>query len=554
MNVAVSPSSTGESRRLDSSGPLATPPGAFSVRRGGAPSTALTGEYPSRVTLAERDEDPGLVHRIRIFRSSSPRSLVALGLVALCVLLASGRSTSGDGSSQLAQAVHFCVSGRVAATHPIGSEFEGQDFFSRSKSFYDANDVGGTLLMLPAACASALHGARDPATVGQLTTVAKAGASMTFAVVGALGVVFVMLALSELVGLERACWWALAFLFATGFLAYVKGLWDVLPAATAVAMLGWVAVRCLVGRDGPRRTLILAALAVGLAGLCRYTLAPFLIVGAVAAIWPAIRDATIRQRVEGAAVLVLVLMPDFVWNQVRTGAFWKPGQANPAWAYLNPQLTGHYLLSTFGLFFSIRWGLLFFAPICLLGYACVLIYIVRSRGATSTAWVVGLAVAVAYVVTISLVHTWNVFGWGPRYLVPLLPVLFVVVVVAIERGIIPKALGYACVAAGMLTEFPLVFADWNAVAAVVGRDHRAPDEIVGLWRSMLDGIASGRGFGQVMDPRALQVPDVWWWHVVAKHLPHLLGPVLLVAAAAGIVGATVAAARTGDASRLRPSS
>jgi hypothetical protein len=457
-----------------------------------------------------------------------------------------------DGSSQLAQAVHFCVSGHVAADHAIVGEWSRQDFSSRSTAFYDSNDIGGTLLMLPAACVSALHGAPDPRNLTQLTTVAKAGASMTFSLVGAIGVVFVMLALAELVGLRRATWWSLAFVIATGLLGYIKGTWDVLPAATAVAMLVWVAVRCRLGRDGPRRTLLLAALAVGLGGLCRYTLAPFLIVGGIAAVWPAIRGASTRHRVEGAIVLTAVLMPDFVWNQIRTGEFWKPGEANPKFGHLD--LTTHYLLSTFGLFFGIREGLLFFAPVCLLGYVAALIYIVRSpRGTARAAWAIGLAMAVAYVVTICLLHAWEVFGWGPRYLIPLFPVLFVVAVLAIERGLIPRALGYACVAVGTLTQLPLVFADWAAVVAVVGVDHRAPNPIIGLWWSMLDGLATGHGFGQVSDPRALQVPDTWWWHVIAHHVPHLIGPVLLVVAAGGIIWASLRTARPAAPSDTRPS-
>jgi len=276
------------------------------------------------------------VHRARIHDRLGPRTRVAIGLVALCLLLASGRmnTLATDGSSQLAQAVHFCVTGHLAASHQITAEFSPKDVSSRSL-FYDSNDIGGTALMLPAACLGAQRG---------------------------------------------ATLWALAFLFSTGFLAYVKGTWDVLPAATAVAMLAWVAVRCRLGRDRPRRTLLLAALAVGLAGLCRYTLAPFLIVGAVAAIWPAIIGASRRERIEGAALLIALLVPDLVWNQIRTGRFGKPAEANPKAAFGHPHLTLHYLLSIFAVFFGIRDGLLFYAAVCLLGYACVVACIARPRG------------------------------------------------------------------------------------------------------------------------------------------------------------------------------
>lgn len=496
------------------------------------------------------------MHRAWLLRSPRPRTGVALGLGALCLFLASGRmnTLSTDGSSQLAQAVHFCVTGHIAAAHPIYAEFSPRDFTSTT-AFYDSNDIGGTLLMLPAACAAALHGAPDPASLFQLTDVAKAGASMTFSLVGALGVIFVLLALDALIGLRRATWWSLAFLFSTGFLAYIKGTWDVLPAATAVAMLVWVVVRSRMGLEGPRRALVLAAIAVGVASLCRYTLAPFLLLGAIAAMWPAIRAASIRQRAASAAVLAVLLMPDFAWNQIRTGEFWRPGEANPSPAFGHPDLTIHYMLTTVGLFFGLHEGLLFYAPICLLGYVAALIYVARSRGTTRAAWAVGLATAVGYAVTVCLLHVWEVFGWGPRYLVPLYPIAFVVAVLTAERWIIPKTVAYACVVLGALTSLPLIFANWHAIVAIVGIDSRAPDAIVGLSHSMIDGLATGHGFGAITTlvgpgyggdahSLALQVPDTWWWHVVARHVPHLLGPVALVGIGAAIVAAIVAAAHT----------
>ena len=503
---------------------------------------------------------------MRRFREApGPRTRVALGLIALCLLLASGRmnTLATDGSSQLAQAVHFCATGHVAAGHPITAEFSAKDFTSRS-AFYDSNDLGGTLLMIPAACLAVLHGAPDPTSLIALTKLAKAADSMTFSLIGAIGVVFVLFAAAELMDLRRATWWALAFLFSTGFLAYVKGTWDVLPAASAVAMLVWVVIRSRVGRDGPRRTLLLAALAVGLAGLCRYTLAPFLIVATAAALWPALTNASTRERVEAAVVLGVMLLPDLVWNQLRTGEFWRPGEANPNPAFGHPHITIHYLLSTLGIFFGIRNGLLFYSPICLLGYACVLVYIVRSRGSTRAAWATGLVMAVAYIVTVFLTHIWQTFGWGPRYLVPLVPALFAVAMLATELVVIPNALGWGAVAAGVLTGLPLAFANWHAVVAVVGIDHRVPDAIVGLWHSMLDGLVSGHGFGAINTTTppsyghdahsiALQVPDSWWWHVVARDVPHLLGPVLLLAGGTAIVAATLAAARSGDRAGMRPS-
>ena len=432
---------------------------------------------------------------------------------------------SGDGTSQLAQAVHLCASGHIAARHPIGGEFSPKDFKPGASSFYDSNGLGGTLFMLPAACVAVAHGQPDPTSLSQVGSVAKVGASMTFAFVGAFAAVFVLLTLCEIMSVRRSWWWSLAFVLSTGILAYIKGTWDVLPAATGVAALTWIVTRSRLDRDPPFRSVAWAAVAVGLAALARYTLLPFLTIAAVAALWPAIRRLSRRELMLVMLIFALIVIPNLAWNQLRTGEFWTPGEANPAFVG-RPHLTMSYLLSVVGLFVGAQEGLLFFAPLCLLGYVVVLwmIAMARDRGA----WTVGLLMAVLYVITVALVHEWEVFGWGPRYLVPLLPALFVVAVIGVERRIVPRVAGYALVIGGLLTQLPLVFANWHAVVAVVGRDSRAPDPIVGLWRSMLEGLASGHGFGGVTDARSLQVPDSWWWHAVANHSPHLTGPLLLL--------------------------
>jgi hypothetical protein len=460
---------------------------------------------------------------------------MAVALVAFCVLMSSGHLDTFDGSSELAEAVHVCATGHVAATRPITSEFVPKNFASRSTAFYDANDLGGTLLMLPAACLGVVDGAKDPADTSQLTTVTKGLASLTFAAVGGIAAVFMLYALTELVGLAAGAWWTLAFLFATGFLAYVKGTWDVLPAATGVAMLAWVVVRAT-ARANPmrsRRALLLAAAAVGIASLARYTLTPFLIVAAAAALWPVLCRARRSARIQAAGLLTLALISSFAWNEVRTGEFWRPGQAYAAFGH--PDLSAHYLLSTVGLFFGIQEGLLFFAPICLLGYFAVLQCAHRAHGTLRGRWLQGLILAVAYVVTVCLLHAWEVFGWGPRYLVPIFPALFAIAVYAIQHGIIPRLIGYAAVVFGLVTQIPLVFADWHALVAVVGLDSRAPNPIVGLWASMLDGLLRGYGIGSAGDPRALQVPDTWWWHSVANHLSHVIGLLVLLMLIAGLL-------------------
>src|SRR5437870_9229359 len=93
--------------------------------------------------------------------ATKPRVTASLCLLAFSLLLASGRMNSFDGGSQLAQAVHFCATGHIGADHQIDADFVPKDFHVSTGTWYDGNDIGGTLLMLPAACASVAHGAHD---------------------------------------------------------------------------------------------------------------------------------------------------------------------------------------------------------------------------------------------------------------------------------------------------------------------------------------------------------------------------------------------------------
>src|SRR4051794_20401328 len=129
-----------------------------------------------------------------------PRLVAATLLVLLTTLLASGGMNSGDGGSELAEAGHFCATGQVASSHPIASSSRN---YTGAHTWYDANDLGGTLLMLPAACASTLHGAKE-SDVGppELMRVAKTGTALTYAFIGGLAVAFVFLALAELTSLR----------------------------------------------------------------------------------------------------------------------------------------------------------------------------------------------------------------------------------------------------------------------------------------------------------------------------------------------------------------
>jgi hypothetical protein len=334
-----------------------------------------------------------------------------------------------------------------------------------------------------------------------------------------------MLALAEYVGSVRAWWWSLGFLFSTGFLAYVKGTWDILVAATAVAFICWLVARAYRGRDDPRVSLYGIAVGVGVAALSRYSMLPFLVLAAASALLPLRRSLPTKHVVGAGFVFVVLLLPDFIFNEMRSGQVWNPGHAAPQFGG-SPALTADYVFSIPAMFFGIDRGLLFYAPFCLLGFGTTILLTVKARGLARWAFIGCLIAAVAYAIGVNIAHEWRVFGWGPRYLVPLLPALFVIGAISVDRRLVPRALGYGALALGLLTQVPLLTANWHAVVTVVDRDHRAPNAIIGLWRSSIDGVLHGRGFGEVADLRGLDSPDTWWWHL-APSVTHLVGLFLL---------------------------
>jgi hypothetical protein len=461
------------------------------------------------------------------------RDVVGLGaalLVALCLVVASGRSDSYDGDSQLAVAVHFCSTGHIGTSSRIN-----RDFFRHGSAWYEGNDIGASLLMLPAACLSVVDKSHNPATsrarspaaarlVKLTPRLAKGLNSIWFALIGAIGAVFVFLALARWTSINRAWWWAAAFVFATAYVAYIKGLWDVLPAATGVAALTYVVSR----KPGPRG-LYAAAAAIGFASLCRYSLLPFLVIGSIFALWPTIKAAP-RKHLVGAAILLFAfVLPDFAYNQLRTGSFWKPGEVSRL-----HHLTLSYVLGTSRMYFGFSRGLLFYAPMCVLGWFAALLFAVRSQHHRLLAAGVLLAIT-AYGITVSLVQVWFAFGWGPRYLVPMMPALFVIGVLAVERS--ARKLGYLAVGLGLLTALPAAYVDWVAVMGVAGKPRSpswAPNGIVGIWHSALHALSHGHGLGSAQK-RSLQAPDTWWWHLLANHAPSAVGLSLLVLAVVTII-------------------
>jgi hypothetical protein len=336
--------------------------------------------------------------------------------------------------------------------------------------WYEVHDPGNKVLMAPAVLLATALGqqSRESATPSSTTKV------LATASIGAFGVLltwFLFLALRFVLTDRRAMRWSALGLVATILLPYSKQTWDVFPCAVLVAGVAWLSLRRLARREGTYGPTIALFAVAGAASWFRFSFGPLLLLGCVlvdvlaglATTWD--RRALARRVVLGVVTFVLVCVPVFVVNALATG--------NP----LVPPVTreGQTLFArvpfggALGLLVSPNRGLFVFAPVLLLAFGVVVLW----RSLTGDvrryvgAWAIPLA---AYVIALGGVETWSAFGWGPRFLVPMVPLLWIPTAVVGARCFDgPRS---ARASAGVLLALSIgvaavaVTTNWDAVSAI----------------------------------------------------------------------------------------
>jgi hypothetical protein len=156
-----------------------------------------------------------------------------------------------------------------------------------------------------------------------------------------------------------------------------------------------------------------------------------------------------------------------------------------------------------GLIASPHKGLIFFAPIVLLALFAPRLVLQSIPGGARSVTIAGLAGAACYVAVIALKREWGTFGWGPRYLVPILPVLFLPIGLSIGNAWRSRPRVTAVlVALSLLATGPAVIVNWSLAVA----EHR-PDASL-LWPAQHEAVWLRLG-------DALRSPDNWLVHLGA---------------------------------------
>jgi hypothetical protein len=463
--------------------------------------------------------------------------LAAAGVLATLFLFsASGRLASGDAGAQMQATMLLAATGKLGAPGRVPPSRELWVEASNGR-FYEAHDIGNVIVMAPAALlASVVSSAPWPDLVLDPPLVARVAASMTFAALATLGAFFLFLLFSRRYPPRVAIVATLGLPITTFYWVYARAAWDVLGAAVFVSAALYFSFEVLAGR-APRRNLVLAAAAVAAAGLFRFSLLPTLGLGLVLVILlgPARRDA---KAIAAAAVAgVLVLVPELVYNAVRMGNPLRPATTADQFSYATG-LGGNIAEGVFGLLAGPNKGLFLFAPALLLMLALPLAWRRLEQPWRRLLIAFGVA-AVAYLLLIGKLNRWGPFGWGPRYLTPLLPLLYVMAVLGAE-ALWPRwrAVVIAIAAISVPIAVSPVLVNWNATATapeITAQDAGWPRQQYEVFRGLARAV-SGDEVGQATGGEGLPVfPDVWWMQVGDRTSVLVSVALALALLAAGVV-------------------
>ena len=363
-------------------------------------------------------------------RGESAMAVVfALGVLCLYLASAGGRIVASDEHTVFRLTQSLVERGSVAV--PDGNAERGPD-----GRLYAKAGLGQALASVPFYALGKLTAPLVPERVREFYVRAATSLVMPFA--GALvALALVLLGLELGLGPRQALGVALIAALGTPLWVYSKLYLAeaLLAAGLALELLGVARWR----RGGEARDGALAAVGFGLAVLTKYAALPMalaLLVPAVTA-WRRWKPALAFLLVAGACVGVAML-----YNLTRTDSPWGSGYGRQATAaaFTTPLLVGLY-----GLLLSAGKGLAWFAPVTVLAPAGFAAWW-RSDRWTAAAAAAGVGVTV--LLYAGFEHWAGDGSWGPRYLVPLLPVLVAAVAARLARRAEPRRrLWWAAVAA-----------------------------------------------------------------------------------------------------------
>lgn len=490
---------------------------------------------------------------------ATARTARALALAALLAYVATGGGrVVGSDEVAMLDLARAMLRGHIEVT--TGSTQQGREGHTFTK-----NAAGQAIAALPLVALSEAGAARMPEP--KKTLAVRFGASFFNAIVTA-GVLAAFFAAARALGAGPVAAFDAALL-----LGFTTPLWVYAKSFMAEPMQALGLLLALAGAarasTGSTRAALISGLGAFIAVSVKLSMLPI----AVACLTPLL--ASPRRAVWPVAGLVMALLGHGIYDFARFGTPFETGygaQATTA-AYTTPFLVGLY-----GLLISSGKGVLWFAPVLWIAPAGWR-WMVRGRAAKDTdagtaarraAWGALLAWGMAFLLYARFQHWAGDGSFGPRYLVPLLPLAFLAVAFALDgasraRGRFVWALG----ALGLIVQLGGVGIYFGAQMREAGDypytlpldhprfmsdSHFNPrySPIAGHWRMMLRNLGEhvrGQwpriGAGGTPDARLgvsaedqeslLHALDLWWLYLayagVASRALLLTLALLLIAAA-----------------------
>ena len=341
---------------------------------------------------------------------------IALAAFLLYAITGGGRIVGSDEVTML-ELSRAMLHGHLDV--PEGATLQGPD-----GRYYTKNAPGQAVLALPLAAAAEAATRAAGLPPGRQTLALRFCVSFFDAAVAAI-LLAAFYAFARELGIEPG-----GALMATAMLGFTTPLWVYAKSFMAEPLQGlgllltlWGSLRATRERGLPW----LAGAGFLLATLVKPSMGPL----AFLCLWPLWTTGAWRGLASTGVMVALSLLIEGLYNWGRFHDLLQTGygaQATPA-AYTTPLLIGLY-----GLVFSSGKGLLWFAPLSWIAPAG------WARMARAGTWprrvaATGVAVTAAALVLYGSFEHWAGDGsFGPRYLVPLLPLLFVAVAFAWERG------------------------------------------------------------------------------------------------------------------------
>lgn len=453
---------------------------------------------------------------------STPRTWTVLVCAACFLLLTNGgRMGSADAFTQLQASVLLVRTGWVATDDPNPATYCW--ILGPDGRWYQAHDPGNTVLFIPAALVAGVAPGPDP--VHQVPLPARVTAALSYALLGAALATVLYRVFSFIIPERAALACAALSTVGTPIWVYSRCTMDVLPACLGTGLTVWVIFSHASAQLPRRRATVLAGLSVVVTAWFRMSLLPFLAASTLAALVWNERERRWATTILFTSILVIGIAPVLGYNYIRTGHPLVLGTMVPKYAEQNG-FAGHFGSGLYGLLISPNHGLFVFAPWLILGVIPTGLRETPNR--LRRIVVLLLLGAAAYTVMIAGLRQWAKVEWGPRYLVPVLPILTLPAAAAAHRLWQSRWKPLVAVLAGFsvavtlpagIVNYSYVITEYPGAADATAN---GPYQLIGTYRALWLGLTGDQQeipAALIGDPEriaGLRFPDLWTVRLIER--------------------------------------